>query len=82
MGMKSLLFAVVFLLPILGGPTEVAGFLSFAAKTMTRFKMRLDARLRPDRDDNVVRNPVSSSKWFKCNLYFYPRCLKYKEGDA
>ena len=68
MGMKSLLFAVVFLLPILGGPTEVAGFLSFAAKTMTRFKMRLDARLRPDRDDNVVRNPVSFPKWFKSNL--------------
>ena len=65
MGMKLLLFAAVFLLPILGGPAEVEGFISFAAKTMTRLKMRLDARLRPDKDDDVVRKPFIFSKRFK-----------------
>ena len=42
---------------ILGSPAEVDALriLSFAAKTLTRFKMRLDARLRPNKEDDVVR---------------------------
>ena len=56
MGMKSFIFSIVLIFPILGGPTEVdAGFLSSAAKTLTRLKMRLDARLGPNRDNDVVR---------------------------
>ena len=54
MGMKLLLFAVVFLLPILWSPAE-AGLMSFAAKTLTRLTMSLDARLDPNKDDDVVR---------------------------
>ena len=59
MGWQTLLFAGLSLLLILGSPAEVdaLGILSFAAKTLTRFKMRLDARLRPDMVDDVVRKP-------------------------
>ena len=57
MGMKLMLFTLVFLLPIFGGPAEVDGFISFAAKTLTRLKMRVDARLDPNKDNDVVRNP-------------------------
>ena len=58
MGMQSLLFSAAFLFPILCGPAEVDAvrILSLAAKTLTRFKMRLDARLCPDRENDVVRN--------------------------
>ena len=56
MGVKSLLLAVVvFLLPILWIPAAEAGLMSFAAKTLTRLKMRLDARLDPNKDNDVVR---------------------------
>ena len=57
MGLPTLLFAGVFLVLFLGSPAEVdaLGILSFAAKTLTRFKMRLDARLRPNREDDLVR---------------------------
>ena len=59
MGLRTLLFPGVFLLFILFGPSEVdaLGIMSFAAKTLTRFKMRLDARLRPNKEDDVVRKP-------------------------
>ena len=58
--MKPLLVAAVFLLPLLGRPAEVeAGFLSSAAKMLTRLKMRLDARLDPNRDNDVVRKTNS-----------------------
>ena len=54
MGVKSLIVAVVFLLPILWRPAE-ARLMSFAAKTLTRLTMKLDARLDPNKDDDVVR---------------------------
>ena len=60
--MQPLLVAAVFLLPLLGRPAEVeAGFLSSAAKMLTRFKMRLDARLDPNRDNDVVSKTNSYS---------------------
>ena len=61
MRLQTLLLPTVFHLSTLGGPAEVDAFgvLSFAAKSLTRFKMRLDARLRPNQDDVVNMTWVS-----------------------